>query len=59
VKAGYEEIVEILCEMNACLDLADIEGKVPLHYAADRGYFKIMKILRTHGASLALLLRLV
>lgn len=54
VKAGYEEIVEILCAMNACLDLADIEGKVPLHYAADRGYLKIMKILRTYGASLTI-----
>jgi ankyrin repeat protein len=48
---AHQEIVRILIEHGADVDLADGEGVTPLAHARARGYTEIARALREAGAS--------
>lgn len=50
---GHEEVVEILLESNAFVNVRNKHGMTPLHLAARKGYNKMIRQLVTeHGALL-------
>ncbi|KAI0796309.1 hypothetical protein BC629DRAFT_1286622 [Irpex lacteus] len=46
---GNEELVRMLCSLNADYDLADNEGNTPLHYASAWGHIPIVQLLIERG----------
>ncbi|KAI9660882.1 MAG: hypothetical protein M1821_009209 [Bathelium mastoideum] len=49
--SGEAEIVQILRDPGATVDLQDHIGRTPLHYAADCGYAKVVALLLDMGAN--------
>ena len=45
-----QEIVTILLDMGAAINLKDDDGRTPLHLAAGGGHYDVAKILLEHGA---------
>ncbi|TFY59944.1 hypothetical protein EVJ58_g5453 [Rhodofomes roseus] len=46
---GKEELVRMLCDFGADVDLADNEGNAPLHYASAWGHIPIVQLLIERG----------
>ncbi|TCD60189.1 hypothetical protein EIP91_010603 [Steccherinum ochraceum] len=46
---GNEELVRMLCDMGADVDLADNEGNTALHYASAWGHIPIVQLLIERG----------
>jgi ankyrin repeat protein len=50
-EAGHTLCVELLCQNNAKLDVADAQGRTPMDIAAERGAAEIMDTLELNGAA--------
>ena len=48
-KNGYLEIVKILIENNACLEMTCDDDSTPLHIACENNHLEIVKFLITEG----------
>jgi len=46
---GNEELVQMLCDLGADVDLADNDGNTPLHYASAWGHITIVQLLIERG----------
>jgi ankyrin repeat protein len=49
---GSDEIMELLLEINAEIEVRDLRGRTPLHLAAEHGNCKVVELLLKHGANL-------
>jgi ankyrin repeat protein len=47
---GALEVVRLLLEHGADVEVKDYYGKTALQEAADRGHDKVVELLREHGA---------
>ncbi|KAF9653395.1 ankyrin [Thelephora ganbajun] len=50
---GNEEIVRMLCDLDADFDLTDNQGNTPLHYASAWGHIPIVQLLIERGCQYA------
>ncbi|TDL29429.1 ankyrin [Rickenella mellea] len=50
---GNEELVRMLCDMGADIDLADNLGNTPLHYASAWGHIPVVQLLIERGCQFA------
>ncbi|KAF8195743.1 ankyrin repeat-containing domain protein [Mycena galopus ATCC 62051] len=46
---GHEELVRMLCDFEADVDLSDNKGNTPLHYASSWGHIPIVQLLVERG----------
>ncbi|KAF7288299.1 ANK-REP-REGION domain-containing protein [Mycena chlorophos] len=46
---GHEELVRMLCDFGADVDLSDNKGNTPLHYASSWGHIPIVQLLIERG----------
>ncbi|KAJ7904652.1 ankyrin repeat-containing domain protein [Mycena olivaceomarginata] len=46
---GHEELVRMLCDFEADVDLSDNKGNTPLHYASSWGHITIVQLLIERG----------
>ncbi|KAJ7094637.1 ankyrin repeat-containing domain protein [Mycena belliarum] len=46
---GHEELVRMLCDFGADVDLSDNKGNTPLHYASSWGHIPVVQILIERG----------
>ncbi|KAJ6515755.1 ankyrin repeat-containing domain protein [Mycena sanguinolenta] len=46
---GHEELVRMLCDFEADVDLSDNKGNTPLHYASSWGHIAIVQLLIERG----------
>ncbi|KAJ7276531.1 ankyrin repeat-containing domain protein [Mycena haematopus] len=46
---GHEELVRMLCDFEADVDLSDNKGNTPLHYASSWGHIPIVQLLIERG----------
>ncbi|KAJ7129531.1 ankyrin repeat-containing domain protein [Mycena epipterygia] len=50
---GHEELVRMLCDFGADVDLSDNKGNTPLHYASSWGHIPIVQLLIERGCQFA------
>ncbi|KIJ56703.1 hypothetical protein M422DRAFT_149726 [Sphaerobolus stellatus SS14] len=50
---GNEDFVGMLCDFSADVDLADLLGNTPLHYASSWGHLLVVKLLIERGCQFA------
>jgi len=50
---GNEEFAAMLCDFHADIDLADLLGNTPLHYASSWGHLPVVKLLIERGCQFA------
>ncbi|KAJ7507951.1 ankyrin repeat-containing domain protein [Mycena galericulata] len=50
---GHEELVRMLCDFGADVDLSDNKGNTPLHYASSWGHIPIVQLLIERGCQYA------
>lgn len=48
-RQGDEEMVRLLVEAGACLEIRDASGRTPLDLAAEAGHISVVKTLIVHG----------
>ncbi|KAJ7228528.1 ankyrin repeat-containing domain protein [Mycena pura] len=48
---GHEELVRMLCDCGADVDLSDNKGNTPLHYASSWGHTPIVQLLIERGCA--------
>ncbi|KAJ7684043.1 ankyrin repeat-containing domain protein [Mycena rosella] len=46
---GHEELVRMLCDLGADVDLSDNKGNTPLHYASSWGHIPVVQLLIERG----------
>ncbi|KAJ6598925.1 ankyrin repeat-containing domain protein [Mycena vulgaris] len=46
---GHEELVRMLCDFGADVDLSDNKGNTPLHYASSWGHIPVVQLLIERG----------
>ena len=49
-KGGHDKVLKTLFEYGATVDIVDVHGYVPLHWAARHGHNKVLKTLLENGA---------
>ncbi|KAJ7180237.1 ankyrin repeat-containing domain protein [Mycena crocata] len=50
---GHEELVRMLCDFGADVDLSDNKGNTPLHYASSWGHIPVVQLLIERGCQYA------
>ncbi|KAJ6628756.1 ankyrin repeat-containing domain protein [Mycena sp. CBHHK59/15] len=50
---GHEELVRMLCDFGADVDLSDNKGNTPLHYASSWGHSPVVQLLIERGCQYA------
>lgn len=52
-QAGNTGFINLLCDFGADLDLTDLQGNTPLHYASAWGHIETVKVLLERGCQFA------
>ena len=55
---GHKEVVELLIEKGAAIDLATNDKRTPLYIASHKGHKEVVELLLSKGASIDLAMKM-